>query len=1381
MTRRVVFLCLLLVSVCAAGWAASAQTQTPSTVPQVVQSEGTQPETSPSEDLMGPDTEGSVVEPVQPEQPAADQSGAAEAESNFDVQLDGHKTWTVRYGFGSPLGLATAAIAPGQLTLDQSLTVDIVGTALSVLTIEAHYNDQLPDSMQSLALYLDTEHLQGVLGDFTFASIPDFTTYNKKMKGLQLEADIGDAVLTAVASKAEGISETTVFVGQTAHADLDYSMQTDGEPTPYRRNLDGLYAYPLQTLYAEEFSTLSFHFADLTGLRTVFKLYEVGYLVDELAANPDLPMKTQDFIVLDGDEQYLLLRRDPINILRDRLTDLIDDYNDRAGLSGDDAKDYPFIAGTDYELQFLAAVAPYARIIVDGITYPLGSAERRRFYSLGGHTNVQANTASIEVSTDGKTFESISSYRLPNFTATIHEEAGILECDFPSSFYTTSSILRVGFNYTASEGAFMLGLSLIPNSERVTLNGEVLTRDVDYSINYETGTLFILRDISDTDVIQVDYERYAGGFGSSSDYARYFYGLTLDWPISDVVTIQGSLLQLAEAPGSVSNPDAVATMPNRHTIAGVQANLTLVDFQAGLLLGYNQDRYPFDDNKRAHDVNEIAAIAAGDGYVLFGHRGGLTVDAEGDWQTYGVSSGLSSPSVQAIVFGDGIVYLGTDTGLTIVRLDGASPFDRAANWERYFTGDELASSSITALLVDGETVWVGTGSGLVRFPADSTDPEADWEVPIGNGFSELSEVRALVRDGDLLYIGTAGGLYAYDVAAEDLELVSGTEGESVNDLALWDGTLYVASDLGLRGFRNGIGTGWLLLGQSVHAVASANGALYYGTDAGLAVAGSDAEPTLTDWDVTALSKSAAGLWVGVRASEDYNLTVWLVSAREEAFHESVTGISGDDPHTFLDTVASEHTVTGWISRASFRQKTDDYTLSGVVEIYPPTFRAIGSTHRSDAAGWTISGNFPLGDWGSLALDHDYHLIGQSSDLPEDRMNNSVTLDWSFGNGPDWEASIDSKITHEDTEGGTTSSRETSSSLSIDDTFFRDSLALSISWTRDNIDTEPWSQQWTRESLSLTLDWQLTSSLSTNGSWTRPIRRFEDELFGTQRLNWSWDWTPALTFGDTNLGDVDASYSLSGTQTLFEDTWDWTHEAEVRFNLSSFQLAQWDVTPDVKFSGEHDARSTDLHGQLVVRSTLDDLTIRSTLRGDLTDLGRPIFNRGGDLSVSVKYSGFAGLDPTLTYKGSRSQAVKGDETALTASDSLISRLVWSPDNGPSDEFSLSVLSKRTDETAQLTATLDNRFTMDVAPVVTKWFKLDPDVENAPVIDLTVGTKAEYRNTIDGQEISFSTRGEIFGALSEMWSVVFATTCTAGSKPNIGLYSSLLFELTFAIDF
>ncbi|MFC2106535.1 hypothetical protein ACFLS0_07285, partial [Candidatus Bipolaricaulota bacterium] len=569
---------------------------------------------------------------AQPETPNTEPEIAlpeiVQEESQFDVELEGRKTWTVRYGLGHPLGLATSGISPGQLMLDQTLTVDVVGEALSVLTIEAHYNDQLPGTMQSLALYLDTERLDGVLGDFTFGSVPDFAAYSKKMKGLELEYLIGDAVLTAVVSKTEGVSETVVFVGQTAHAEIEYSERTESGSNAtahYRRNLNGLYAYTLETLYTEEFSSIHFQFAASPSLRSVFSLYEVEFLFDALDSAQQLEVKPQDFQVLEADDQVLLLQRDPLFLVRERLRDLIDMYNEQHELVEGEAKTYPFTAGTDYELGFLSEVAQFAQIVVDDVVYPLETAERRRYYDVG-HSDVWANSILIEVSTDGKTFDTVTNFRLPDFQVTIHEEAGVVECDFPASFYTSSSVLRVGFDYAVSEGAFMLGLSLIPGSERVTLNAEPLQRDVDYMIDYEVGMLFVLVDLTDTDVLQVDYELYSGGFGAASDYASYFYGLTLDLPISDSLSIRGNLLQLADAPGAAADSERVRTMPNRHTIAGVQADLSLEEFTANVLVGYNQDRFPFDDNERVHLQNQINAIVAGEGYVLFGHHGGVTVN-----------------------------------------------------------------------------------------------------------------------------------------------------------------------------------------------------------------------------------------------------------------------------------------------------------------------------------------------------------------------------------------------------------------------------------------------------------------------------------------------------------------------------------------------------------------------------------------------------------------------------------------------------------------------------------------------------------------------------------------------------------------------------------
>jgi len=1364
-----------------------------STAPDVVQSDSLTIEPAPaqSEDLSSEladadseetDTEHATADQeTLPADPSLTMSDAAEDEDQFDVELDGRKTWTIRYGLGSPLGLATSGLAPGQLTLDQSLTVDVVGEALSILTIEAHYNDQQPQTLQNLALYLDTERLDGVLGDFTFGSMPGFSTYSKKMKGLQLEYLIGDAVLTAVISKTEGVSETAVFVGQAAHAEMDYGFYLDAgfeDPAPYRTNLDGLASYRLESLYTDEFSSVHAQFSVSPGLRGVLNLYEMGYLYDAVTAAPQLEFKTQNFRVLDLDEQVLVLQRNPSLLVREWLRELIDVYNEQIAPEDSELKSYPFTTGTDYELAFLRAVAPFAEFVVDEIAYPIDEAQHRQFYNLG-HEDLRETSVVVQISTDGAYFDSLPNSRFSDYEITVHAADGVLECHFPDSFYTATSQLRVAMDYVVSDGAFMLGLSMIPDSERVTLNSSLLQRDVDYMIDYEVGMLFMLIELAETDVLQVDYELYSGGFGAASDYASYFYGLTLDLPISDRLTLQANLLQLADVAGSVADADSARTMPNRHTIAGVQADLSLDEFTASALVGYNVDRFPFDDNARVAGANQINVIAAGDGYVLFGHRVGVTVYDAGSWQTYGLQSGLSSQVVQAAAISDGSVYLGTDAGLTVVSLDGASPFDRSANWVRYFESDGLPDASVTAILFHDGMAWIGTRAGLLSMPIEGADPTENWVQFENESFEALPPITSLAADDDFVYIGTESGVYTYADSVDDLELIEGTEGVWVNDLVLANDTLYVASNRGLRGFRNGSGMGWLVLGESIACLAYDDGTLYYGAGTGLVALADDGTSTFLDGvTVTALAVSDGRTWIGSEASETYEMPVWQLTDRVKGFPESVTGISGVDPYAFADSPALEHTVTGWLTRASFRQNTDEYTLSGTVEAVPPTFRAIGSSRRSDSTGWTLSGDVSLGTQGNLRVDHEYRLSDQLGDRPTDRMTNGFFLDWNFAEGPDWQASIRQVEANETDSLGSKNTREITMSVLTRESFFRDSLQLTASWDRVSFAADRWDEEWQRESISLSVDWQLTDRLTTDGSWSRPVRFVDGSISGSERLDWSWDWSTSIGFAD-----VDVEYSSDWARALSEDVGNWSHDAEIRFDVESFQGLGWDFTPDLKFEGAYDDADADLHAEFVMRSEIEEFSLRSTVRGHLTELGRPVFNREGELALNAKYSGFTDLDLSMTYTGSRSAAVMANDIAPASSDSLIGRLVWSPEDGPRDELSFSLRIKETEASRQVTVSIDNGLTLNLAPLLTVWLRAEEMMleDGYPIADLRLDSKAEYRGGSTDPDFTFSTSARVLVVLTPSWNVSLATTYQMGHKTTIGFYNSLALEVTFAIEF
>ncbi len=1303
----------------------------------------------------------------------------ASEDSQFDVELDGRKTWTIRYGFGHPLALATSGLTPGRLSLDQSLTVDVVGEALSVLTIEAHYNDQLPESMQSLALYLDTERLDGVLGDFSFSGLPELTAYSQKMTGLQLEYLIGEAVLTAVVSQTEGVLETAIFVGQTAHADVVFTQTASPGGTDaasYLRNLEGLYAYSLEALYSEDFSSVHFQFSASSSLRSVFSLYEIDDLFDALADDPDFEMKQQEYQVLDADEQVLLLRRAPSIVVRERIRDLIDLYNELNDLSASEKKAYPFTPGTDYELAFLDAVSQSSEIVVDDIVYPLTSAETRRFYALG-HTDVRANTARLEISTDGVVFDTLDDFRFPNYVFSIHEADGVLETDFPNAFYQGSSALRVSFDYAVSEGTFMLGLSMIPGTERVTVNSEPLQRDVDYMIDYEIGMLFLLIDLGDTDVLQVDYEVYAGGFGSPAEYASYFTGLTLDLPISETLTLRGNLLRLSNMAGSAADADRARTMPNQHTVAGLQADISLEDFSADVLLGYNHDVFPFDDNARIAGRNEILSIGLGEGYVLFGHRAGLTVNDFGDWETYGQESGLSNPIVHAIAVAAERVFIGTEAGLTVVELDGASPFDRAGNWTRYFTDDGLPDAAVTALAVDDERLWIGTRKGLVSIPAASPESSDDWLVVGSSG--ELPPITALVVVNKTLNIGTSEGLYAYDIESGTLALVEATEGEIIHELTALGDTVYVASGRGLRGFRDTQGMGWLVVGEPVFSVAAADGTLVYGDGNGLHVVGG--ETLLAEWEIGALHAGPEGLWIGPEAGDDDQLPVWLLADTLHAFSHTTTGIAVNDPYTFSDAPASDHTATGWMARASFRQQAEGVSFSGIVDYNPPTFRSIGSSRRSDSTGWSLSGTIDLGREGSVRVNHDVRLTGLSGDEPEDRMGNSLFFEWDSDGGPQWTASVRQGSAHEVDGRGEEETSDLAWSFTVREGFFRDDLSLTLAWDRARSSSSRWDEPLETSRVSLRFDWDLFSELSTRGQWARPVKRSGDEMSGSQQFDWSWDWSSSLSFAD-----LDVMYSADWSADLVDDDGLWVHEAEMRLDGDKLSWGGWEISPDLKLEAEHEQADTDLHGEITARTESETFSLRSTLRGHLRNLGRPVTNEEIEWSFNAKYSGFADLDSSLTYTGNRSAAVKSGDRVPSSSDSWVGRFVWSPEDGPRDELSLSVRIKESPASRQVTATAENEFTINLSPSLGEWMKqaVASSVtvpEGFPVADLRVDSKAEYRLRVDTPEMSFSTTGRLVLALAPRWNVSLGAGIEMGRTAAIDFYSGATLELTFAIEF
>ena len=82
---------------------------------------------------------------------------------------------------------------------------------------------------------------------------------------------------------------------------------------------------------------------------------------------------------------------------------------------------------------------------------------------------------------------------------------------------TDAQIYTIIADYAYQSETYNVGLFVIPNSETVRLNGQLLTRDTDYMMLYEVGTIRFFRQLDEFDEIVVEFEKTP--FGGSSQQA----------------------------------------------------------------------------------------------------------------------------------------------------------------------------------------------------------------------------------------------------------------------------------------------------------------------------------------------------------------------------------------------------------------------------------------------------------------------------------------------------------------------------------------------------------------------------------------------------------------------------------------------------------------------------------------------------------------------------------------------------------------------------------------------------------------------------------------------------------------------------------------------
>ncbi|MFQ5794958.1 MAG: two-component regulator propeller domain-containing protein [Candidatus Bipolaricaulia bacterium] len=1270
------------------------------------------------------------------------QDGGDDGSSNLKIL--GTKTWTLKYAWGDQEGIPGQDYARNQLLLDQSLGVDISGEIATGLSISAHLDDFSDENLQLITITLDTDNWKGRFGDFTFRPNNRYTVYNKSLKGAELTGALSEFSATGVISRIQGTSASKEFSGNSSsditafEPDASYSPRRD-ENDQLVADIEGLEFYgPLDDRFDSDFMEVRLRYQTAGGASRSLKDLLMNYGLDYLYRESD----TDDGVLAEGDtqeissgvyvaittlgeEHYLLLKREALDLLRDQIQDFIREYNEKNELEGDAQKQYPWNEGTDPELLFLEELRDEHVQIEAGsppentealVATPLNSYSRRRFYDLG-HQEIELDTVTIEVKlTSSDSYQPIEQVR-PDLDPFIFDEEGILEL-LSGGLYA----IRTSYNYTISENVYVLGLSIVQGSEKVYLNDELLERDIDYTIDYEFGIVILFREVTIDDVLRIDYETFRGGLGGFTEYKSNFYGVSFGYQPTDRLSFNVDLLQLKDSPTPTVDPERATTMPNTHTVTGFTARYTGDAFDLNLELAYNHDEFPFDNNSKANQFNQIHDIFADPDpgqTVFFAHRNGLTVYQTPSWTSYDVSDGLSGRTVYDIDFDPDRWFFATESGLTTLERE-LDPFPVVENWKRFHTSDGLPSSTIYTVFVDDDQgeLWVGTDAGFGKISLDILKDEGqtnEWTIYDTEEYPEmLSDVILMIEEYDnKMYLGTDAGLMSLDPPQTKFETVSD---EPVHDMAIGDdGNLYVATDSGV-GFVDATGWNSPTDGRPAYSVAYENGRLWVGRDDGLYrnSVRLDLISGAADPKITALAADGTTLWIGSEADSAYELSIWRVETGllDKEYPDEDTGIAGEDQFRYQDPDASI-IDQGWAGRVDLDYRFDRGEVRASFERIEPSFTAIGWLNRLDQQRLSLAADYDITPKLSISASHVDSEQSSSRTVTDD-----LGLQWELGP----EIGLDYTDQRSATQIPTfTDKRQRTYQLSVSERFLSGRLTLGIGYQQvDYDDLVQALNSFVSHNLIGNVSYEIVKNLFLNLNYSLPIK-VTQVIDGNQTLNWSARWsndfgpfTVNTIYSQNNRWEID---DLEPDQFLTGEFSEpgRTENTSTTVNFKSFQLGGLRLTPSVNLRWDQTeplapgTPTTTISGTGGLTGVYRKLNTRLSYTQSQVDqqlVGSGIKrNTQDELSLSTSYTGLKGITPRLEFRATNG-LLEHPTFGLqeTATTTTTAGLTWQLGPGITDNLSLSQnWTQRTElDQVMTTYSLSNTLSYAVAPGISSKF-------------------------------------------------------------------------------
>ncbi|HAX61206.1 MAG TPA: hypothetical protein DCX95_01405, partial [Elusimicrobia bacterium] len=407
--------------------------------------------------------------------------------------------------------------------LSQQLQVRVKGTVKRKITVNVDYDDTVENKKDISIMYKgDPDELvqEAAFGDITL-SLPgtEFVSYNKQAFGVMAKLKHKSANFYGVFSRTKGTTETKRFRGSTTFEKKDISDTSYLRRKYYKLALDPSHL-PIkpgsEKIYVDDKNGDNNKI--LTSTITVSK-YGAGS--STFSATCDLLYPGSDYTI-DYERGVLVFRK---------------------------SIGQNYVIAVDYEKKDGTRViddSPAASFkLLKDETETLGY-ELKNYYSIGRTKIIRDDNRGnfifrvrdlnlTDVLKIGTTDVAYPQFVEVDFEAGIFrftDGAGNDREPFPVNTYTPGSpknyIIYLEYKYRAKN--YLVRANIVPQSEKIIMDGQTLLRDIDYFMDYDSGFITFLNEekITDTTVIDITYEWAPFGgqmdqtvVGTRLEYAPY--------------------------------------------------------------------------------------------------------------------------------------------------------------------------------------------------------------------------------------------------------------------------------------------------------------------------------------------------------------------------------------------------------------------------------------------------------------------------------------------------------------------------------------------------------------------------------------------------------------------------------------------------------------------------------------------------------------------------------------------------------------------------------------------------------------------------------------------------------------------------------------------